>query len=81
MQMSNSKNTHPSSFIRVEFHAHTIFSKDSLTTPAKFVAACRKKNIDKVVVTDHNSVAGAIAAQQLAPELVVVGEEILTQEG
>jgi len=32
-------------------------------------------------VTDHNTIAGAQAAQALAPELVIVGEEIMTNSG
>jgi predicted metal-dependent phosphoesterase TrpH len=79
--MTNHSKTFSANKIRVEFHSHTIYSKDSLTTPEKFIAACKKKGIDKVVITDHNTVAGALAAQQLAPELVVVGEEILTEDG
>ena len=43
--------------------------------------ACRRKGIDRVVVTDHNSIAGARAAQALDPELVIVGEEIKTTRG
>jgi hypothetical protein len=45
------------------------------------VKACRRKGLDRVVVTDHNSIAGARAAQALDPELVIVGEEILTTRG
>lgn len=67
--------------ISVEFHCHTIFSKDSLTSPRKLVETCRRKGIDRVVVTDHNTIAGALAAQKLDPELVIVGEEIMTSRG
>jgi predicted metal-dependent phosphoesterase TrpH len=67
--------------IRVEFHCHTIYSKDSLTSPERLVKACRRKGIDRVIVTDHNTIAGARAAQALDPELVVVGEEIMTTCG
>ena len=66
---------------RVEFHSHTIYSKDSLTSPEQLVRACRRKGIDRIVVTDHNSIAGARAAQTLDPELVIVGEEIMTTRG
>jgi len=45
------------------------------------VAVCRRKGIDRVAVTDHNAIAGALAAQQIAPELVIVGEEIKTDCG
>lgn len=67
--------------LRVEFHCHTIYSRDSLTTPERLVKACRRKGIDRVIVTDHNTIAGACAAQALAPELVIVGEEIMTTRG
>lgn len=66
---------------KVEFHCHTSYSKDSLTPPERLVKACHRKGIDRVIVTDHNSIAGARAAQALDPELVIVGEEILTTRG
>ncbi len=66
---------------QVEFHCHTLFSKDSLTSPERLVNACRRKDIDRVVVTDHNTIAGARAAQALDPERVIVGEEIMTTRG
>ena len=66
---------------KVEFHCHTIFSKDSLTTPQRLVNTCRRKGVDRVVVTDHNTIAGALEAQKLAPELIIVGEEIMTTRG
>jgi len=67
--------------LKVEFHCHTIYSKDSLTRPADLVQTCRRKGIDRVVVTDHNTIAGAQAAHALVPELVIIGEEILTTRG
>jgi predicted metal-dependent phosphoesterase TrpH len=67
--------------LRVEFHCHTRFSKDSLTRPRALVDTCRRKRIDRLVVTDHNTIAGARAAHALAPELVIVGEEIMTTRG
>lgn len=65
----------------VEFHCHTIASKDSLVRPRDLVAAARRKGIDRLVITDHNTIAGARAAQALAPDLVIVGEEIMTTHG
>jgi predicted metal-dependent phosphoesterase TrpH len=67
--------------LHVEFHCHTIYSKDSLTPPRDLVEACRRKGIDRVVVTDHNTIAGARAAQRIDPERVIVGEEIMTTRG
>jgi predicted metal-dependent phosphoesterase TrpH len=67
--------------LRVDFHSHTIASKDSLTRPEVLIRTCRRKGLDRVVVTDHNSIDGALAAQALDPELVIVGEEIMTTRG
>lgn len=67
--------------LRVEFHCHTRYSKDSLTPPKKLVDTCRRKRIDRVVITDHNSISGALEAQSLDPERVIVGEEIMTTRG
>ena len=66
---------------RVEFHCHTIYSKDSLTPPRHLVEACHRKGIDRVVVTDHNTIVGAREAQAIDPDLVIVGEEIMTTRG
>jgi hypothetical protein len=67
--------------LSLEFHCHTHASKDSLTHPADLVATARRKRIDRVVVTDHNSIAGAREAQGIDPELIIVGEEIMTTQG
>lgn len=65
----------------VEFHCHTTYSKDSLVLPADLVATCRSKGIDRVIITDHNTIAGALEAQAIDPKLVIVGEEIMTTRG
>ena len=67
--------------LRVEFHCHTIYSKDSLATAQQVVETCRSKGIDRVVITDHNRIEGAMAAQSLDPERVIIGEEIMTTQG
>ena len=67
--------------LKVEFHCHTIASTDSLTQPRDLVNTCRRKGIDRVIITDHNTIAGARAAQAIDPELVIVGEEIATTRG
>lgn len=67
--------------LRVEFHCHTMASKDSLTRPAALIASARRKGLDRVIVTDHNSIAGARAAQRLDPDRIIVGEEIMTTQG
>ncbi len=65
----------------VDFHVHTVYSPDSLTTPQKLLAVCRRKKIDRVVISDHNTIRGALAAKELDPDRVIIGEEIMTTEG
>ena len=67
--------------IKVEFHCHTHFSGDSLAAPERILAVCRRKGIGRIVITDHNTIGGALAAQALDPERVIIGEEILTNQG
>lgn len=67
--------------ITLEFHCHTNASPDSQVEPAELVATCRARGIQRVVITDHWSIAGARQAQALDPELVIVGEEVLTDRG
>jgi hypothetical protein len=64
----------------VELHTHTCYSKDSLTPLDRFIAECRRKQLDRVAVTDHNTTAGAFKLKQMAPDLIIVGEEIKTAD-
>jgi predicted metal-dependent phosphoesterase TrpH len=67
--------------LRTEFHCHTMYSKDSLTPPGRLVETCRRKQIDRVIVTDHDTIAGALRAKEIDPERVIIGEEIMTTRG
>lgn len=67
--------------LTLETHCHTRFSKDSLVEPAALVAAMVRQGVDRIVITDHNEIAGAQLAYALDPLRVIVGEEIMTLEG
>lgn len=67
--------------LKIEFHCHTNASKDSLTKPQDLIKVAKRKGLDKLVITDHNSIQGAKTAQTLDGELVIVGEEIMTTKG
>jgi predicted metal-dependent phosphoesterase TrpH len=66
---------------KVDFHVHTCYSGDSFTSLEEVIEACRKQGLDKVAITDHNTIAGALALSKMAPDLVIVGEEIKTDVG
>jgi predicted metal-dependent phosphoesterase TrpH len=67
--------------VTVDFHCHTRFSSDSLTSPAELIRLAHRRRLDYVVVTDHNTIAGARAAYSLEPDLIIIGEEIMTTCG
>jgi predicted metal-dependent phosphoesterase TrpH len=69
------------SFLTIDFHCHTSASKDSLTSPEALIRISYRRKLDRVVVTDHNTLRGALAAQALDPQKVIVGEEIKTTCG
>ncbi len=67
--------------LKVDFHTHTRYSEDSLTPIHELISAARKRGLDRVVVTDHNVLTGALEAWRAAPDLVIPGEEVQTSEG
>jgi predicted metal-dependent phosphoesterase TrpH len=67
--------------LTIQFHCHTHYSPDSLVHPEDLVRTCHRKGIDRIVVTDHNVIAGALEAQRIDPQLVIIGEEIMTSQG
>jgi predicted metal-dependent phosphoesterase TrpH len=68
-------------FLKVECHCHTQYSKDCLTSLDKLLQACEHKGIDRLIITDHNTIQGAQHAFRMNSERVIVGEEIMTEAG
>jgi predicted metal-dependent phosphoesterase TrpH len=62
--------------LRVDLHAHTHHSKDAATEPLQLVERAREVGLDRVAVTDHGTIEGALLAWEADPDLVIVGEEI-----
>ena len=65
----------------VEMHSHTCWSKDCVVSFDAIIRRCEKLGISRIAITDHNTADGALAMQKLAPDLVIVGEEIMTTQG
>jgi predicted metal-dependent phosphoesterase TrpH len=66
---------------RIDLHMHTSASPDSKTDPRALVERARDVGLNRIAVTDHNVIEGALEAHRLAPDLVIVGEEIETETG
>ena len=67
--------------LRADLHTHTHYSLDSFTSPRRLVQECRRKGINCLAVTDHNTLRGALAVREMADFPIIVGEEIRTARG
>ena len=53
--------------LKVDFHCHSTYSMDSLNALPQLLKLARQRGLDRLVVTDHNCLAGAQAAKELGP--------------
>jgi predicted metal-dependent phosphoesterase TrpH len=67
--------------LKVEFHCHTNYSRDSLIEVERLIETAHRRGVDRLVVTDHNTIRGAVKAKEIDPELIIIGEELLTTRG
>jgi predicted metal-dependent phosphoesterase TrpH len=67
--------------ILAELHCHTCHSKDSLMLPKRLIDVARRRGLQRLAVTDHNALDGALCACRIDAELIVPGEEIMTTRG
>lgn len=67
--------------VLADLHCHTVHSKDCLMRPERLVEVARQRGLDRLAITDHNRIEGALEAEALDPELIVVGEEVWTTKG
>lgn len=67
--------------LKADLHIHTSYSPDSSVSPERLISRCLEIGINCVAITDHNTIAGALAVLKIAPFKVIVGEEIRTTKG
>lgn len=67
--------------LRVDLHLHSHFSHDGRSSLAQLIDRARERGLDRIALTDHNTVDGALEFVRLAPTLAIVGEEAKTLEG
>lgn len=69
---------------KIEFHVHTISSKDSMLTKYLILLICKLKKIDCLAITDHNEVHFSLKNKNFFKKHnidIIVGEEIFTSDG
>ncbi len=67
--------------MRVDLHLHSNYSHDGQSTLDELIQRCAEVGLDRIALTDHNTVEGAQALAELAPDLAIIGEEAKTREG
>ncbi len=67
--------------ITADLHCHTYRSKDCLMRPERLLAIARERGIDRLAITDHNNIEGALEAHSMDPDRIIVGEEVWTTQG
>ena len=62
--------------IKADFHVHTSCSRRVTASPEEMYESAKAKGLDKIAVTDHNTLKGALSLAERDPDFVIVGEEI-----
>jgi predicted metal-dependent phosphoesterase TrpH len=67
----------------IDFHVHSIYS-DSPLRPEEIIKTARRKGLDGVAITDHNTIRGGVIASKFNADekfKVIVGSEMSTEYG
>jgi len=69
--------------ISFDFHIHSCYSADSLSSPESITKLARKRGLNVVAITDHNTIKGGLKARSVDTGglNVVIGAEINTEFG
>lgn len=68
----------------LDLHIHSKYSFDSLLEPKKIIKVAKKRGLDGIAITDHNTIKGGLDAKKVNKDkdfLVIVGSEISTEIG
>lgn len=62
--------------MKVDLHLHTDYSVDGWASPDEMVCRAIARGFDKIAITDHETIDGALVARRRYPDRIIVGEEI-----
>ena len=55
----------------IDLHVHSCYSKDSLSRPKELIAWMQRRGLDRIAITDHDAIEGALQAARLAPDAAI----------
>ena len=67
--------------VRVDLHLHSLYSHDGRSSLQELIDRATECRLDRIALTDHNTIEGALELVRIAPHLAIVGEEAKTLEG
>ncbi|UCE44058.1 MAG: PHP domain-containing protein [Candidatus Bathyarchaeota archaeon] len=67
--------------LKIDLHVHTCYSSDGVTTLREVAAYAKRRGLDGVAITDHDTVEGALKLQGKKGLIVVPGIEVTTLGG
>jgi predicted metal-dependent phosphoesterase TrpH len=69
--------------LKLDLHLHSCYSDDAGGTPEEIIKLLKKKGLQGMALTDHNTIEGSLKARRVAPHdfLVIPGVEVSTADG
>ncbi|MCK5031511.1 MAG: PHP domain-containing protein [Thermoplasmatales archaeon] len=69
--------------IKLDLHVHSQYSGDAIGSPKDIIKSLKKKGLQGMAITDHNTVEGGLKAVKIAPKdfIIIPGIEISTADG
>lgn len=67
-----------------DFHIHSRYSFDSILSPRDILKTAKRKGLDGIAITDHNTIRGGLETKKLNKDenfYVIIGSEINTDMG
>lgn len=67
--------------LKIDIHVHTKYSFDAFITPRELAFYAKKRGLDGVAITDHNTIDGLREFTKIKSLLIIPGVEITTSQG
>jgi len=67
--------------LKIDLHVHTCYSHNGIATPKQLVAYSKKRGLDGVAITDHDTIQGALRLVNDKELMIIPGVEVSTLQG
>ena len=67
--------------LKIDLHVHTRYSSDAFITPKEAVTYAKKRGLDGIAITDHDTMRGLQEFLKIKDILIIPGLEVTTSQG